>query len=105
MTPFEAQWGKVATPSLPWLRLCCAKRAKRAEVFTVLNVIFAKLVSKLAVRVMETASLLAEFNSRAGQMGRNVANGSPLLRFFFEAAPLHALSSGDEPLHLLYASA
>ena len=48
-----------------------------------------------------------EFDSLASQIGRSPANGSPLLRRFFEAVlPTdQALSRGDRPCHLLLASA
>ena len=41
-----------------------------------------------------------EFDSRADQFGYSVANGSPPLRYFFQA-----LSRGDGSRHSLHASA
>ena len=44
------------------------------------------------------------FDSRADQIGRSIANGSPPLRRFFGIVS-HVLSCGDGPRHSLHASA
>ena len=46
------------------------------------------------------------FKSRAGQIGRSVANGSPLLRYFFKGAVLFRRNDAEMgPANSLHASA